>query len=109
MSSALTALLACLLLPVLKQSAQQQHDIDPVLTVVSSGVHAYARFKERNVKTSSDDNNDKPMRIFDVLDDPNLSDMRDRYCTQSVSKLLQLFVCHTRDRGASCCCCCCWY
>ena len=61
-----SALLALLLLPILRTNAERFHT-EPVLSVVSSGVHSWAKFKERQGKN-----------IFGNLDDQTTSDMSDR-------------------------------
>ena len=62
-----STLLALLLLPVLRASAQRFRT-EPVISTVSSSIHAYAKFKERKAGKS----------IFDSLRDQNSSDMSDR-------------------------------
>ncbi|KAJ2902197.1 NAD(P)-binding protein [Zalerion maritima] len=69
-----TFLTALLMLPVLRKSATR-HNITPHLVVVSSEVHAGAKFKEQNAP-----------EIFKELDNEK-SDMMDRY---PVSKLLEM-------------------
>ncbi|KAL9123292.1 MAG: hypothetical protein Q9187_000164 [Circinaria calcarea] len=82
-----TTLLMLLLLPTLRASSVKWN-IEPVLTVVGSGVHAYTPFTERNSPNS-----------FDTLNDEKTAKMKDRYL---VSKLLQLFaVREIADRTAS--------
>jgi len=73
-----THLLALLILPKLKQVAQQ-HNITPHLAIVSSEVHTFIPFNERN----------EP-HIFAALDDPAKASMGTRYM---VSKLLEVLVC----------------
>lgn len=70
-----TLLLALLVLPALKRSASR-YNITPTLTIVSSEVHAFTTFPERNQPA-----------IFDYLNDKNTADMSDRY---HVSKLLEI-------------------
>ncbi|KAL9124437.1 MAG: hypothetical protein Q9217_006229 [Psora testacea] len=71
-----TALLTLLLLPILRSSASKYH-IEPVITVVGSGVHAYTKFPERKTSNS-----------LAILNNEKTAIMKDRY---QVSKLLQLF------------------
>ncbi|KAI9751182.1 MAG: hypothetical protein M1835_001252, partial [Candelina submexicana] len=61
-----TMLLAMLLLPCLRTSARKW-DIEPVISIVSSGVHAYTSFSER-----------KSPNVFDTLDDEKSARMRER-------------------------------
>ncbi|KAL9576166.1 MAG: hypothetical protein Q9203_007791, partial [Teloschistes exilis] len=72
-----TFLLAFLLLPKLKATARK-HDTRPVMTVVSSEVHARPAFPERHAP-----------HIFATLSDPEKANMAERYF---VSKLLEIFV-----------------
>lgn len=74
-----TFLLALLILPTLKRSAKT-YDMTPTLTIVSSEVHSFTTFPQRNAQPS----------IFDSLNDPETADMEDRY---PVSKLLEVLVC----------------
>lgn len=74
-----TFLLAFLMLPQLKQTAQK-FNTRPVLTIVSSEVHHFTAFKEREVPTG---------QIFAGLNSKEKSDMPSRY---PVSKLLEIFV-----------------
>lgn len=73
-----TFLLAFLLLPTLKRSAQQ-HNIQPNLVIVSSEVHFFTSFPERTAPS-----------IFETLNSPDEARMGDRY---NVSKLLEVFAC----------------
>lgn len=73
-----TFLLALLVLPALKRSASR-HGITPTLTIVSSDVHFYTDFPERNAQPS----------IFAHLNDEAAANMADRY---NVSKLLEVLV-----------------
>lgn len=72
-----TFLLAFLLLPKLKDTAQR-FGVVPHLVIVSSGAHSWTDLPER-----------KSASIFDALADPT-SDMSKRYFA---SKLLEVFVC----------------
>ncbi|KAL8852605.1 MAG: hypothetical protein Q9221_002485 [Calogaya cf. arnoldii] len=71
-----TVLLALLLLPIMRASAERW-DTQPVLTVVNSGSHAMCAFPERKCEDA-----------LAVLNDRATADMAVRYPT---SKLLQLF------------------
>ena len=62
-----TALLAVLLLPALRATANNHPNVTPILSIVGSGVHAYTKFPER----TSDD-------IFATLNDPKKARMSDR-------------------------------
>lgn len=70
-----TFYLALLLLPKLKQSAKE-FNINPCLTIVTSEVHAWSKFAERNEPN-----------IFDALKDKDKSKISERYPT---SKLLEV-------------------
>ncbi|OAP61012.1 hypothetical protein AYL99_06016 [Fonsecaea erecta] len=70
-----TFLLALLLLPKLKSTAKE-FKVNPRLVIVSSEVHAWSKFAERNAP-----------RIFEALDDEKQANMGDRYQT---SKLLEV-------------------
>lgn len=70
-----TFLLALLLLPTLKRSAEK-YAITPRLVIVSSEVHFFTSFPERNQPS-----------IFDYLNDKQTANMEDRY---NVSKLLEV-------------------
>jgi retinol dehydrogenase 12 len=72
-----TFLLALLLLPKLKETADR-FSIKPYLVIVSSDVHYMANFNER-----------KSPKIFDALQDKENTDMNDRY---NVTKLLEVYV-----------------
>ncbi|THX79989.1 NAD(P)-binding protein [Aureobasidium pullulans] len=72
-----TFLLALLVLPALKRSAQR-HNIQPRLTIVASEVHHWTNIPERNKRDS----------IFEALASPEDSEMGIRY---PVSKLLDVF------------------
>lgn len=75
-----TFLLAHLLLPKLKESAQK-FNIRPNLTITASEVHAWCKFEERNTPDGN---------IFKNLSDEKWSkDMGERY---QVSKLLEVLV-----------------
>ena len=69
--------LALLALPVLQRTANEKN-VQPRLTIVSSGAHPRANFPERNAK-----------RIFDTLNDESSASMGGRYI---VSKLIGLLV-----------------
>lgn len=71
-----TFLLALLLLPILKRSATT-HNTTPTLTIVSSEVHYFTSFPERNAQPS----------IFEHLNDKSTANMNDRY---NVSKMLDV-------------------
>ena len=73
-----TFLLALLMLPKLKETAQK-FNVQPRLTIVSSEVHGWTPFKERD---SAD--------IFATLSDKSTADMGARY---PVSKLLEVLAC----------------
>ena len=75
-----TFLLAFLLLPKLKETAQK-HNVRPNLVIVSSEVHFFTPFKERNAAQG---------QIFNTLNDEKTANMADRY---QVSKLLEVFAC----------------
>ncbi|PGH01865.1 hypothetical protein AJ79_07802 [Helicocarpus griseus UAMH5409] len=70
-----TLLLAILLLPKLRQTAEA-YKVTPYLSVTSSSTHAWAKLPERDAS-----------EIFAALSDPNTETMRARYPN---SKLLQL-------------------
>ncbi|GAB7353681.1 hypothetical protein MBLNU459_g4087t1 [Dothideomycetes sp. NU459] len=70
-----TFLLALLLMPALKRTAQQ-YNIQPNLVIVSSEVHALTTFEER-----------KAASIFDTMNSPTEARMSERY---QVSKLLEV-------------------
>ncbi|RCI17268.1 hypothetical protein L249_3150 [Ophiocordyceps polyrhachis-furcata BCC 54312] len=72
-----TFLLALLILPKLKETAQR-FNTRPVLTVTSSEVHMFIHFQEK----------DEP-RLFDALSDTKKADMTTRY---ALSKLFQILV-----------------
>lgn len=72
-----TFLLALLLLPALRRSAQE-HGIRPTLSIVASDTHLYAQFVERHSNSGG---------IFEALNDKTNANMKDRYPT---SKLLQV-------------------
>lgn len=72
-----TFYLALLLLPKLKSTARD-FSVKPRLTVVSSGVHAWPKFPERDAPG-----------VFAALSDPATPTMRERYPT---SKLLEVLV-----------------
>jgi retinol dehydrogenase 12 len=72
-----TFLLALLLLPKLKETADR-FSIKPYLVIISSDVHYIAKFNER-----------KSPKIFDALKDKGMTDMNDRY---PVTKLLEVCV-----------------
>jgi NAD(P)-dependent dehydrogenase (short-subunit alcohol dehydrogenase family) len=72
-----TFLLALLILPKLKQTASK-FNVRPMLTIVSSEVHGWAKFKERDAPEG---------KIFEQLNDKSKADMGDRYM---VSKLLEV-------------------
>jgi len=71
-----TFLLALLLLPTLKRSAAK-YNITSNLSIVSSEVHMFTSFPERNAQPS----------IFDHLNNKDTANMDDRY---NVSKLLEI-------------------
>ncbi|KAI9714566.1 MAG: hypothetical protein M1812_006371 [Candelaria pacifica] len=73
-----TMLLAILLLPCLRSSARNW-DIEPTISIVSSGAHAYTNFPERKCAGN----------VFDVLSDEKTARMSDRY---PLSKLLQILL-----------------
>jgi retinol dehydrogenase-12 len=75
-----TALIGCLLLPVLRAS-KNLNGGEPALEVVCSGVHAYAKFKEQ-----------KGESIFRTMDDQTASDMADRLTCPSQTPNLQLIM-----------------
>ncbi|EJD48791.1 putative short-chain dehydrogenase [Auricularia subglabra TFB-10046 SS5] len=70
-----TMLLAALLVPTLRRSALEHH-IEPVMSIVGSGIHLYASFPERHAEN-----------IFAAMSDPAHADMDGRY---TLSKLVQL-------------------
>nr|OQO05988.1 hypothetical protein B0A51_17956 [Rachicladosporium sp. CCFEE 5018] len=73
-----TFLLALLVLPKLQETAKQ-FSIVPNLTIVSSEVHFFTAFPER-----------ESPNIFETLNNPKTARMSDRY---NVSKLLEVFAC----------------
>ncbi|KAK1091199.1 hypothetical protein LTR48_006789 [Friedmanniomyces endolithicus] len=73
-----TFLLALLILPKLQETAKLQ-GTTPNLTIVSSEVHFFTAFPERNDPS-----------IFTALNDSSKAKMMDRY---NVSKLLEVFAC----------------
>jgi retinol dehydrogenase-12 len=72
-----TFMLALLLLPILRRSAET-HKTRPYLTVVTSEVHHWTQFPQK-----------KGASIFAELDDEEKADMADRY---NVSKLMQILL-----------------
>ena len=74
-----TALLILLLLPILRSSASKYH-IEPVITVVGSGVHAYTKFPERKTPNS-----------LATLNDRKTAVMSDRYAIAPLSSLPMSF------------------
>jgi NAD(P)-dependent dehydrogenase (short-subunit alcohol dehydrogenase family) len=72
-----TFYLALLMLPKLKESAKE-FNIKPRLTIVTSEVHAWSKFAERN-----------QANIFEALDDEKKANLSERYPT---SKLLEVLV-----------------
>ena len=62
-----TALLALLLLPILRSSASK-YNIEPVISVVGSGIHGWTSFPERKTPNS-----------LATLNDEKTADMKDRY------------------------------
>lgn len=99
-----TALLILLCLPILRTSATQYH-IEPVITVVGSGVHAYTKFPERKTPDSFATLNDEKIAVmsdryvallrfvhFFAMQRPGRSEYARSY---QVSKLLQLFAVHS--------------
>jgi NAD(P)-dependent dehydrogenase (short-subunit alcohol dehydrogenase family) len=72
-----TFLLACLVLPKLSETARE-FSTKTHCTIVSSEVHGWTSFKERDEEN-----------IFEVLDDEKKADMGDRY---QLSKLLEILV-----------------
>lgn len=58
-----TTLLTLLLLPILRSSAVK-HGIEPVITVVGSGVHAYTAFPERTTPNSLATLNNKDTAVM---------------------------------------------
>lgn len=77
-----TFLLAHLLVPKLKETAQK-FNVRPTLTITNSGVHFWTQIPERNKVQPGG-------KLFDVLNDKNSADMAERY---NVSKLLEIFYC----------------
>jgi len=73
-----TFLLALLLLPVLRRSAEE-FKIRPNLVITASDVHFFTSFPER-----------KAPSIFDALNSPKEARMLDRY---NVSKMIEVLVC----------------
>lgn len=59
-----TTLLVLLLLPVLHASVSKSADSVPVISVVSSGVHAYTRFPERKTPNSLATLNDQKTAVM---------------------------------------------
>lgn len=76
-----TFLLALLLLPKLKQTAQR-FNTQPHLVIVSSEVHFWTAFPERLTPLNQ--------KIFDTLNNKETARMDDRY---NVSKLLEVLIC----------------
>jgi retinol dehydrogenase 12 len=74
-----TFLLAVLLLPKMKATAQK-FNVQPHLSIVSSEMHFLTSFRERN---------DKSGKLFEVLKDRSKSYQTDRY---GVSKLMEIFI-----------------
>jgi NAD(P)-dependent dehydrogenase (short-subunit alcohol dehydrogenase family) len=72
-----TFMLALLLLPILRRSAEV-HKTKPYLTIVTSEVHHWTQFPQK-----------KAHSIFAELDDENKADMADRY---NVSKLMEILL-----------------
>jgi NAD(P)-dependent dehydrogenase (short-subunit alcohol dehydrogenase family) len=72
-----TFMLALLLLPVLRRSAEV-NNTKPYLTIVTSEVHHWTQFPQKNAPS-----------IFADLDDENKADMADRY---NVSKLMEILL-----------------
>ncbi|KAI4920125.1 hypothetical protein J4E90_002265 [Alternaria incomplexa] len=72
-----TFMLALLLLPVLRRTAEI-HKTKPYLTIVTSEVHHWTQFPQKKADS-----------IFDELDDEKKADMADRY---NVSKLMQILL-----------------
>ena len=58
-----TVLLVLLLLPTLKSSASE-YQIEPVITVVGSGIHTFAKFPERRTPNSLATLNDKTTAVM---------------------------------------------
>ncbi|KAF2725928.1 short-chain dehydrogenase [Polychaeton citri CBS 116435] len=73
-----TFLLALLLLPTLKQTAQK-FNTRPTMSITSSEVHGFTPFKEKSAPEG---------QIFTTLNGKETADMNDRY---QVSKLLEIF------------------
>ncbi|MCJ1456951.1 hypothetical protein MMC28_007317 [Mycoblastus sanguinarius] len=73
-----TFLLGLLVLPKLRKTAAE-FSVTPHLVIVSSEVHAFTSFPERNAPN-----------IFKTLNDKETADIGDRY---NVSKLLEVFFC----------------
>ena len=73
-----TFLLALMILPKLQETATK-FNVTPYLTVVSSEVHGWTSFAERN-----------SANIFDTLSNKETANMAERY---PVSKLLEVFYC----------------
>jgi retinol dehydrogenase-12 len=72
-----TFMLALLLLPILRRSAEI-HKTKPYLTIVTSEVHHWTQFPQKNAES-----------IFAELDDEKKADMADRY---NVSKLMEILL-----------------
>ncbi|KAL8785909.1 MAG: hypothetical protein Q9195_008430 [Heterodermia aff. obscurata] len=73
-----TFLLALMILPKLQETATK-FNVTPYLTVVSSDVHSWTSFPERN-----------SANIFDTLNNKETANMQERY---PISKLLEVFYC----------------
>ena len=73
-----TFLLALMILPKLQETATK-FNVTPYLTIVSSDVHAWTSFPERN-----------SANIFDTLNSKETANMPDRY---PLSKLLEVLYC----------------
>ncbi|KAI4642057.1 uncharacterized protein J4E79_011583 [Alternaria viburni] len=72
-----TFMLALLLLPILRRTAET-HKTQPYLTIVTSEVHHWTQFPQKKADS-----------IFAELDDEKKADMADRY---NVSKLMQILL-----------------
>ncbi|KAH8686100.1 hypothetical protein BGZ60DRAFT_396889 [Tricladium varicosporioides] len=71
-----TFLLVLLLLPIMRTSASRWN-IEPVITIVGSGIHSWIDFPEW-----------EQSNILEFMNDPKTANMKDRY---AASKLLQVF------------------